>query len=370
MPISKGRVRMVVGVASAAMALLLTSVAIPAQAKTPTVVAEPIATGLEWSGAFTFAPDGRIFYGERLAGNIRILDPDTGSNTIFYSIPDVLPDGERGLLGVALHPRYPDRPVVYAYVTRDVQGVPTNQIVRLIDSGGVGTNFRVIFTSDVPSELNHNGGRILFGPDRMLYVIIGDARNPANSQDLDTTTGKILRLTPTGQVPPNNPFPGNPVFAYGIRNSYGFAFDPLTRLLWESENGPRCNDEINLVQAGMNYGWGPSQTCEEPPPPPLNTNQDGPDPQLPETWFTPVIAPTGAAFCAGCGLPGAEGSLWLGVLNKKEIRQVTLTPDRMDIASIVTQYVHPNFGVLSLERGPDGSIYFSDLQGIFRLVAS
>src|SRR5262249_29735556 len=163
----------------------------------------------------------------------------------------------------------------------------------------------------LPAGSNHNGGAIHFGPDRRLYAVIGENGKAPNAQDLTTYAGKVLRMTRTGRVPPDNPFPDSLVWSYGLRNSFGFAFDPLPGDLWETENGPTCNDEVNRIVRGANYGWGPSETCEGTAP--GNTNQDGPDPVLPLAVFNPVIAPTGAAFCDGCGLGASlQGRLVFG----------------------------------------------------------
>jgi aldose sugar dehydrogenase len=330
--------------------------------------AELVAGSLDWPSGFTFTPDGRIFYGERFTGEIRIRNLETGSDTLFATIPDVSTAGERGLLGVAIHPDYPTVPLVFAYATRIVDGQPRNQIIGMRDSGGIGTNPRIIFSSDTRAATIHNGGRILFGPDGRLYAIVGDAAREANSQDPDTDTGKILRMTARGSVPPDNPFPGNLAFAFGIRNSYGFTFDPVTGLLWETENGPECNDEINIVRKGRNYGWGPSQTCSSPPPPPENTNQDGPNPQMPLTFYTPVVAPVGIAFCDGCSLGATEeGNGFYGRYNNRQIRRIVLTPDRVDIESEDTAYTSSR-PPLSIEVAPDGRIYFSVDNGIWRLI--
>ena len=331
------------------------------------VGAVPVVTGLNFPAAFTFAPDGRIFYGERHTGEIRIYDPANGSDTLYFLVPDVVADSEEGLLGVALAPGYPRRPFVYAFATRDLGSTDRNQIVRIQDDGGIGGDMRVIWQSDVASAGNHNGGRIRFGPDSMLYAITGEAANPSNSQNLGNDAGKVLRLNATGTIPPDNPIPGNPIWAYGIRNSYGFGFDPINGFLWETENGPDCNDELNRIQKGLNYGWGSNNTCSSPPPPPQNTNQDGPHPVQPQVWFTPTIAPTGLAFCVGCGITSAEGAFFSGAFNDRKIRQSTLNPNRTLIVSTTTVYTHSGF-ILSLERGPDNAVYFSDFDGIWKLV--
>ena len=262
---------------------------------------------------FTFTPKGRIVYAERDTGAIRFLDPATGKDRRFYRFKGVDSEGERGTLGVALHPGWPDRPFVYVYVTRGPGSAPLrNQLIRLRIVDGRGRNPRVLLQSPIGSRANHNGGRIAFGPDGKLYVVIGDGgEDPSTAQDLtDEPRGKILRLNPDGSVPADNPFADSPVWSFGHRNSIGFAFDPQTGDLWETENGPDCNDEINLIQAGGNYAWGPTESCPD-------TNQDGPDPKLPPIWsFTPTLAVTGTAFCDGCGL-GAfyDGHLLIGCAN-------------------------------------------------------
>ena len=321
----------------------------------------PVATGLDVPAAFTFAPNGRIFYGERFTGEIRILTPSTGSNVHFHTIPNVVADGERGLLGIALHPDYPDRPFVYAYATRNVGGALRNQILRIRNSDGAAADVDVIFTSDVTPATNHNGGRILFGPDEKLYVVIGDGADPSNSQNLDKDAGKVLRLRAGGGAPAGNPFGASLVWAYGIRNSFGLGFDPLTGRLWETENGPECNDEVNLIVKGRNYGWGPSADCP-------NTNQSGPDPVAPKRTYTPTIAPTGIAFCVSCGLPGFHGDLFFAAWKDGKIRRAELTASRRGITSVSEAYDHPS-GIFSIERGPNEFLYFSDPGGIYKLVA-
>jgi glucose/arabinose dehydrogenase len=362
--------RLLAVLGSVSMALVVGQPVRSATRSAPAAIGAVVVAGdLAFPAAFTFAPDGRIFYGERGTGEIRIFDPSSGTDTLFFTIPNVVFRGEQGLLGLALHPQYPTRPAVYAYATREVGGTFRNQIIRIQDQGGVGTGPKLMWSSDTVAGAYHDGGRILFGPDGMLYVLVGEGHLEANSQNLDNDAGKILRITDRGQIPPDNPFPGKRIWAYGIRNGYGMAFDPLTGNLWEEENGPQCNDETNLIVKGANLGWGPSETCDTPPPPPENTNQDGPSPVLPVEWFTPVIAPVGNAFCVGCGLSNSEGTLFFGAYLPMEIRRATMSADRLDIVSIETVYAHDGF-VLSMERGPDGSLYFSDPRAIYRLVES
>ena len=339
-------------------------------AQPATIGALPVASGLNWPAGFTFAPDGRIFYGERFTGEIHIFNPAGGSDSLFFTIPNISTQGEQGLLGIALDPNYQTiRPYVYAYATRNTQNGLRNQIVRIKDVGGTGSNPKVIFSSDTVAGFYHDGGRILFGPDGYLYVVVGEGHDSSNSQDLGNNAGKILRMNGAGKAPPDNPRPPSLIWSYGHRNSFGFSFDPLTGNLWQTENGPECNDEINLIVKAGNFGWGPNETCSTPPPPPANTNQDGPNPIMPLAWFTPTIAPVGTEFCNGCGLGAdSEGTMFFGQNNCCfDIRRVVLSADRMHIQSITTVYQHSQ-GVVSMEVGPDHALYFSDPSGIWKLV--
>jgi len=173
-------------------------------------------------------------------------------------------------------------------------------------------------------------------------------------------------LTPEGEAAPGNPF-GSRVWAYGIRNSFGLAFDPVTGNLWETENGPQCNDELNRIVRGRNYGWGPNAACGTATAP-SDTNRDGPDPQMPLRWFTPTIAPTGVAFCEDCELgPRSVDALFFGSFNTGQLWRAVLSSDRTRVRRCDVVATLGDL-VLSLEVGPDGAIYYSTYLGIRRLV--
>lgn len=329
-----------------------------------------VAVGLNGPAGFTFMPGGRIVYLERGSGEVRILDPATKKDRLFFHIRGVSGNGERGALGVAVHPRWPAEPFVYVYVTRRIQGALRNQIVRIESVQGAGANMETLVSTPASSSPYHNGGRISFGPDGMLYAIVGDGHDASNSQDRsDNLLGKILRMMPTGAAPPDNPFPGSAIFAFGIRNSFGFAFDPKTGRLWETDNGPGCNDELNLIIAGRNYAWGTNQSCGSAEAP-LDTNNSGPKPrQMPELFFRAPIGITGTAFCGGCGLGRrVEGDLFFGDANGGSLRRVELDAARDDVARGPVKVLDAPAGTIySIEVGPDGRIYFSDDRGIYRL---
>ncbi len=174
-------------------------------------------------------------------------------------------------------------------------------------------------------------------------------------------------MTPAGRVPSDNPVAGSRIFAFGIRNSYGFTFDAQTGNLWETENGPECNDEINLIVAGGNFGWGPNESCSGDSP--GNTNNSGPAPRRrPRLWFVGTIGITGDAFCDGCGLGASvDGSLFFGDVNTGVVRRVALNAARDDVSGSAIDVLDTPGGVYSMETSPNGRVYFSDAHAIYRL---
>lgn len=330
-------------------------------------------TGLNWPIALGFASDGRIFFAERYTGSIRVIENDILLPTPYYTLANTLTSGEQGLLGLALHPQYPSPPFVYAYQSFDdlVAGTQYNRVVRLAGAGNTGSFDRVILGS-IPMAGNHNGGIIGFGRDGKLHVTTGDAGNPANSQSLTTRAGKILRVNDDGTVPVDNPFAGslgqdNYIFTYGHRNVFGLAFHPITGRVFVTENGPTCNDEVNLLASGGNFGWGPTQTCATPPIPPLNTNRDGPSRILP-IWYTNgfTVAPTNAAIYGGRYFPSFRGDIIFGDVNTWQLRKLDLAPPNYDtVLGESTILTSPSF-ILDVEEGRDGAIWFTTDTTIYR----
>jgi quinoprotein glucose dehydrogenase len=177
-----------------------------------------------------------------------------------YATLEVHHSGEGGLMGLAVHYAFPQKPFIYAMHTYKNAGALYNRIIRLKDNGDKGIFDRVIIDK-IPAGRFHNGGRIAFGPDGMLFITTGETFNADLAQDLNSLCGKILRITPDGDIPQDNPFKGSPIYSYGHRNPQGLAWDPDTGDLFESEHGPSgeyllsANDEINIIRKGGNYGW-------------------------------------------------------------------------------------------------------------------
>jgi glucose/arabinose dehydrogenase len=321
-----------------------------------------VASGLASPVGFTFLPGGRLVYLERSTGWLRFRNLQTDADVRVHRIGNVNDDGERGALGVAIHPAWPDRPFVYVFATRSTADGLRNQVLRIRVEGDEGVGVRRLLSVAAGPASNHNGGRIMFGPDGKLYVVIGDNARASNSQDLTANLrGKILRLNPDGSIPSTNPS-GSRIWAFGIRNSIGFAFDPQGGQLWESENGPECNDEVNRIVKGANHGWGPNGSCP-------STNNSGPTPRiLPKYTFTNTVGLTGLAFCDGCGLGGPfDGDLVVGAVNDGRIRRFDLNAARTGFDSGPHLVLDRSGPVLSMEAAPDGRIYFSDFEAIYRV---
>ena len=222
-------------------------------------LAEGKVTHAAWPVALAAAPDGRLFFAELLTGNIRIIQNGNVLPKPFATIEDVSNHRESGFLGLALHPDFPREPFVFAmYVVDDPEtGLPSGQrVVRFRDVDNTGQDYTVI-VEGLPATTNvfHNGGRIAFGADGKLFLSIGDTDVPDLAEDPAKLEGSILRYNPDGSIPDDNPIPGSPVYAIGLRNVFGLAIQPGTGFLYATDNGPGGFDEVNRIESGHNYGW-------------------------------------------------------------------------------------------------------------------
>ena len=218
---------------------------------------ETWVSGLVAPWSLVFFPDGRALVSER-RGTIRLIAPGGKIRTIFSV--DILEDAESGLMGLAVHPDFPDAPYVYAMYTWRKERRIGNAIYRFRLDGDSVSQDRII-VDDIPAGDNHNGGRIAFGPDGMLYVGAGDILRRERAQRHDSLAGKILRYTADGDVPADNPISGSAIWSLGHRNVQGLAWRPRTGEFYASEHGPSgeagfgAHDEINRIVKGANYGW-------------------------------------------------------------------------------------------------------------------
>lgn len=318
---------------------------------------EVVASGLEVPWALAFAPDGRIFITER-PGRIRVVEEGT-LRAEPWALVDVAARGESGLMGIALAPDFTTTGHLYLVGTFEIGGRLLNRVLRYTDRNGTGVEPLVVIDG-LPANSYHAGGGVAFGPDGMLYVTAGDAGTPAASQELGSLHGKILRYTPTGGIPPDNPFPGSPVYALGVRNSQGLAWDPVRQELFATDHGPsgisneggrRDHDELNQIRPGGNYGW----------PVVIGMENDRFIPPL-AVW-TPAIAPSGLAFYTGKIIPEWTGNIFVGALRGQQLRRVVVeqapgTPAGWRVTRQEPLF-QDQFGRIRLvAMGPDGDLYF------------
>lgn len=293
---------------------------------------ETIATGLEVPWGLAFLPDGSALVSERMRARVLRVRPGTAPEQV-ATVNGVAPAGEGGLLGLAVSPAYPQDGYVYAYFTSSTD----NRIVRF--TLGDPQNQQVILSGLARAQI-HDGGRIAFGPDGMLYAGVGDAGQTANSQNQQSRNGKILRMRPDGGVPASgNPFPNSLVYSLGHRNVQGLAWDSQGRL-YATEFGQNTWDEVNLIEPGVNYGW---PTVEG-----VGTNPQFRNPIV--TWRTADASPSGAA------IDGA--TLYVAALRGARLWSVPLTATGG--AGTPTALLQGTYGRLrTVERAPDGALWIA-----------
>lgn len=371
---------------------LVSSLALAAPApRSPTLSITEVASGLSAPTTMAFIGAEDILVLQKGDGRVRrvisgVLQPG--------AVLDVAVDSasERGLLGIAVHPDFSTNSFVYLYFTESSTGGDTsgsaaaNRVYRYIWNGASLTSPRLLLDLPVTPGPNHDGGIILFGPDEKLYVVIGDLNRNGRLQNFaggaaPDDTSVILRINDDGSIPTDNPFfaqGGNlaKYFAYGIRNSFGMDFDPLTDQLWMTENGPGSYDEINLVKAGFNSGWetlmGPeARNSNSATDLVVVTGSHYADPKF--SWFD-TVGPTAIVFLHSTVLGAQyENNLFVGDINNGHLYRfkpngtrdgfdligggladrVADNDNELDETIIATGFA----GITDLKVGPDGRLY-------------
>jgi glucose/arabinose dehydrogenase len=303
-----------------------------------------LVTGLQIPWSLAFAPDGRLFITER-PGRVRVFANGQLLAEPALVLTDVFTSGESGVLGLALHPDFATNHFVYLTYTANEPGGAIARLVRFREAGNRLGEPAVVL-DDVPAANIHNGSRVKFGPDRLLYVTFGDVATPSFAQDVAALNGKILRFTPEGASAPGNRF-NSPVYSFGHRNPQGLAWHPVTRDLWETEHGQIGNDEINVIDSGVNYGW-----------PVIEGSETRPDMAAPLAFFSPAVAPSGADFYTGSGIPGFRNQLFVATLRGTALLRVTIDGAGSRRVASTERLLDGRFGRLrDVVMGPDGFLY-------------
>jgi glucose/arabinose dehydrogenase len=271
-------------------------------------------------------------------------------------VPDVEPTGESGLMDITLHPNFATNSLIFMAYAYNKEG-KRDKVVRYKYSGGKFTEPKVII-EDIPSSPNHAGMRCRFGPDGKLYISDGDSTKWELAQQMDSLAGKILRLNDDGSVPQDNPFVNQQgtrpeIWAYGVRNPQGLAWQPGSNLLFETEHGPSGfegkgggGDEVNIIERGKNYGW-----------PVIHHQLTQAGMESPLLEYSPACAPASAMFYNGKVFKEFSGNFFFGCLAGRRIIRVVL-----DGRKVVSQenILQDTYGrIREMEQGPDGYIYFS-----------
>ncbi|MFE7623631.1 PQQ-dependent sugar dehydrogenase [Streptomyces sp. NPDC057509] len=276
-------------------------------AKGSVTVVSTLTKGLKSPWGLAALPGGDLLVGSRDEGTITRIDAKSGKKTLLGTVPGVAPAGEGGLLGIAVSPDFGTDHLVYAYFTT----ASDNRIARMLYEENGSTPGQQLGAPDtilrgIPKGTIHNGGRIAFGPDHMLYAGTGETGDDGRAQDKESLAGKILRMTPDGEPLHGNPEADSVVYSYGHRNVQGLAWDAEKRL-WASEFGQDTWDELNLIEPGGNYGWPDVEgTAHE---------KGFRDPVA--QWKTSEASPSGIAY--------AKGSIWMAGLRGERLWRIPLS---------------------------------------------
>ena len=351
-----------------------TAEASPVQAVSPSSTARgfkqaTVAEGLERPWGMAWLPDGSMLISEK-AGRLRLLKNGVLEPTPIAGVPSVMSSGQGGLMDVSIHPRFAENRFLYLTYASGTADANRTRIARARFDGKALQDLRVIFeVSQVKSGTQHFGSRILWLPDGTMLVAIGDGGNPPvqlegdlirkQAQNLRSRLGKIVRLNDDGSIPRDNPFATNvnadpAIWSYGHRNIQGIAFDPGTKRVWVTEHGARGGDELNLAEAGKNYGWPLVTHSQEYAGGEISQERSRPGMVDPKVVWTPAAAPSGLAFYTGARFPAWRGNLFAGGLVSQDVRRIEL-----DAAGNVRSQEEISIGqrVRDVRQSPDGLLY-------------
>jgi len=312
-----------------------------------------VARGLEVPWSIVFAPDGRVFVTER-PGRLRVISGGVLQLAPLFTFNDVQSGAEEGLMGLALHPDFASNHLLYVSYATKAGGSMIVRVVRFRETGTTLVD-PVTIIKGIPAARFHAGCRLKFGPDRKLYITTGDATEKELAQKMDSLAGKILRVNDDGSIPPDNPFPGSPIWTLGHRNPQGIAWHPASGLLYSSEHGPSTfdgpagGDEVNLIEKGKNYGW-----------PIIHHRETRERLESPLAEYTPACAPASAEFYRGSAIRGFENHFFFGCLRGSHLHRLEF--DSADPKLLVSEerLFDQQLGrIRDVAMGPDGALYFS-----------
>jgi glucose/arabinose dehydrogenase len=325
---------------------------------------ETIATGLANPWALAFLPDGRLLVTER-AGRMRIVTRDGKLSPRIEGLPPIVVRGQGGLLDVVLDRNYAQNKTIYFCFADPVDGGGRTSLASAKLADGEAPkleDLKIIFRQEGPlSSGNHYGCRIVQMPDNTLFLTLGDHYGPRDeAQNLANHIGKIVRIRPDGSVPPDNPFVNRQgakpeIWSYGHRNSQGAAINPASGKLWMHEHGPRGGDEVNIPQAGKNYGWPVIGYGIDYSGARIHEGTQKAGMEQPIIQWTPVIAPSGMAFYSGDLFPQWKGNLFIGGLATRILVRLELNGDKVVKEERLLENLSER--IRDVRSGPDGALW-------------
>jgi len=313
-----------------------------------------VASGLDTPWEILWGPDDWIWFTER-PGRVSRLNPATGEIRPLAEINEVHEQGEAGLLGMALHPDFPEEPYVYLTYIFDDGSRIMERVVRYTYDNDLLSDEQILF-SEIRGARTHNGSRLTFGRDGKLYISTGDSQDTSLPQNANSPNGKVLRMNPDGSAPEDNPQQGSLIWTLGHRNPQGLVFSP-DGILYSSEHGPDSDDEINIIEKGRNYGWPDVEGfCDTSP---ESTFCAANNVREPLAAWTPTLAVAGLDYYDHGAIPEWQNSLLLTTLKNKTLINLKLSGDGLSITS-QANFLNGIYGRLrDLCISPDGRVFLA-----------
>ncbi|WP_215397094.1 PQQ-dependent sugar dehydrogenase [Rheinheimera oceanensis] len=342
--------------------LLALLFAVPALNAAPSYQLKVLADNLNYPWALEFLPDGDMLLTER-SGTLKRLAADGSERfSIQPALPDLLQAAQAGLQDVILTPGFTgNSQILLSYACGTLKANNTCLASAELTTSGLNNIKRIFQAQPLKSGAAHFGGRIAFLPDNSLVLTLGDgfdyreqAQNPANH------LGKIVRLNADGSIPPDNPFADRPgyvaeIYSLGHRNVQGIFYDAVTQTLYSHEHGPRGGDELNIIQAGENYGWpvatkGIDYTGARVSPYTAFSGM-----QAPVWGWTPSIAPAGMTLYRGELFPQWQGNIFVAALAAKSVYRLQI--EKQQIVHEQVLFSELKQRIRDVRSGPDGALY-------------
>lgn len=328
-----------------------------------------ITEGLERPWGMAWLPDGTILITER-PGRLRIFRNGELDLQPIAGVPEVFAVNHGGLLDISLHPNFEENRLVYFTYSDGTNQANHTKVARAVFDGTALQNWEEIFAvSPTKPSGQHFGSRITWLPDNTMLVAIGDGGNPPiqlngefirnQAQNLNSHLGTVVRIDDDGSIPPDNPFvdradANDAIWSYGHRNIQGMTIDPATDRVWSTEHGSKGGDELNLMQAGENYGWPEVSYSDEYTGGRVAEVSSRPDVPEPKLIWTPSIAPSGLAFYASDRFSRWQGDLFAGGLVSEDVRRIDLDGEGNILGE---ESISIGQRVRDVRQSPDGGLY-------------